>query len=188
MFNVWFTSDTHFGAERTLKLSKRPFENVEEMNKKLIENWNKVVGVDDVVYHLGDFGDYEFANQLNGHIRLVIGNYERRDINLGIDFNDKFEFIYKEDFQTIWTELYNEKNRLTTTYKITMSHEPSFVRNVPIGPTEINLFGHVHKLSMVKRYGLNVGVDCHNFYPISLEDVLHYHNAILNFYDEEVFD
>lgn len=29
---IWFTSDTHFGSERTLRLSKRPFNSVEEMN------------------------------------------------------------------------------------------------------------------------------------------------------------
>ena len=27
------------------------------MNWKLIENWNKVVHPNDLVYHLGDFGD-----------------------------------------------------------------------------------------------------------------------------------
>ena len=38
----WFaTSDTHFGAERTLELSRRPFRNVGEMDLTLISNWNK---------------------------------------------------------------------------------------------------------------------------------------------------
>ena len=44
-----------------------------------------------------------------------------------------------------------------------------------------------NKLSMVKRFGLNVGVDCHNFYPIDEEVVKFYRNAIINHYDEEVF-
>lgn len=188
MCNIWFTSDTHFGAERTLKLSKRPFKTVEEMDKELIDKWNEVVADCDIVYHLGDFGDYEVAKQLNGKIRMVMGNYERRDVNLGVDFSDKFEIIYKNDFQTIWAELYNEKDKTAINYKISMSHEPSFLRDIPISSNEINLFGHVHKLSMIKKYGINVGVDCHNFYPISLETVLCYHNAILNFYDQEVFD
>ena len=51
----------------------------------------------------------------------------------------------------------------------------------------INLFGHVHKLCMVKPFGLNVGMDCHNFYPIDMETVLFYHNAILRYYDNDVF-
>ena len=72
-------------------------------------------------------------------------------------------------------------------YFITMAHEPSRVKNTPIDETHINLFGHVHKLCMIKPYGLNVGTDCHNYDPINLETVLTYHNAILNYYDEDVF-
>ena len=49
------------------------------------------------------------------------------------------------------------------------------------------MFGHIHKLQMVKKNGLNVGVDCHNFKPISLEEVLWYKNAIENHYDINVF-
>ena len=40
---------------------------------------------------------------------------------------------------------------------------------------------------MIKRFGLNVGIDCHNFKPIDLDTVLFYDNALKNFYDEEVF-
>ena len=40
---------------------------------------------------------------------------------------------------------------------------------------------------MVKRNALNVGVDCHNFAPISLDEILFYRNAILKHYDNEVF-
>ena len=40
---------------------------------------------------------------------------------------------------------------------------------------------------MIKPYGLNVGTDCHNYDPINLETVLTYHDAILNYYDEDVF-
>lgn len=41
---------------------------------------------------------------------------------------------------------------------------------------------------MIKPYGLNVGVDCHNFTPIDLDTVSFYLNGILNFYDNEVFN
>ena len=40
---------------------------------------------------------------------------------------------------------------------------------------------------MVKKRGLNVGVDCHNFTPIDLDTVLFYHNAIQRYYDKDVF-
>ena len=50
-----------------------------------------------------------------------------------------------------------------------------------------NLFGHIHGRQMVKRFGLDVGVDCHHFKPISIKDVLFYKTAIEKYYDNNVF-
>ena len=61
---VFFTSDTHFYHANIINFCKRPFANVETMNEALIENWNAVVGVDDIVFHLGDFCFGGFANML----------------------------------------------------------------------------------------------------------------------------
>ena len=77
MSNIWFTSDTHFNQQRTLEMSKRPFDNVIIMNNQLVSNWNKTVKPGDTVYHLGDFGDYRMNEFLNGNIILIKGNYER---------------------------------------------------------------------------------------------------------------
>ena len=52
---VFFTSDTHFYHANIINFCKRPFANVETMNEALIENWNAVVGANDIVFHLGDF-------------------------------------------------------------------------------------------------------------------------------------
>ena len=67
------TSDTHFGHANIIRLCNRPFKDVEEMNEKLIENWNKVVPEDGTVFHLGEFafGGRELRNsvipRLPGH-------------------------------------------------------------------------------------------------------------------------
>lgn len=52
----WFTSDTHFSHTNIIKYTGRPFATVEEMNRNLVDNWNKFVAVDDQVFFLGDFG------------------------------------------------------------------------------------------------------------------------------------
>lgn len=80
--NIWFTSDTHFGHRNIIKFCNRPWNTVEEMDNALIENWNKVVKPEDIVFHLGDFafatnGRWkEIINSLNGHIYLIVGNHK----------------------------------------------------------------------------------------------------------------
>lgn len=175
---TWFTADTHFGHERTMELSKRPFSSTVEMNMHLITNWNKVVGKDDTVYHLGDFGDYGIRQLLNGHIILLYGNYERTDekenpyLAKHLVEHYGFDLVIRDDYM----------QRAFDYLPFHMVHEPS-----KMIPNNFNLFGHIHKLQMIKHNGLNVGVDCHNFTPIDLDTVKFYRNAIENHYDEEVF-
>ena len=83
---VFFTSDSHYGHSRILEFCNRPFKNVEEMNYKLIENWNNKVPADGIVFHLGDFawGGYPFwkniREQLNGKIILIKGNHDEKNL------------------------------------------------------------------------------------------------------------
>ena len=55
---------------------------------------------------------------------------------------------------------------------------------------EYVIYGHIHGRQLVKEgFGLDVGVDAHNFKPVSEEDVSFYLNAMeKGFYDEQVFD
>ena len=167
---IFFTADTHFSSNRTLEFSKRPFENVRQMDAWLIDAWNYRVEENDTVYHLGDFGNYEIKDQLNGTIILLPGNYEDND---GIE-------IYSKHFQNII-----EPNSIIDYHgtRLRLIHEPdeSNMNN------DFVLFGHIHKLQMVKKNGLNVGCDNHNFCPISIDDVLFWKNAIENHYDHNVF-
>ena len=52
---IFFTSDSHFFHENIMKFCHRPFKTIEEQDQTLIENWNKVVPQDGLVFHLGDF-------------------------------------------------------------------------------------------------------------------------------------
>lgn len=175
---IYFTSDTHFGAERTRKLSKRPFQTVEEMDDFLITHWNNTVGPNDFVYHLGDFGDYEYARKLNGNIVLVGGNYEWKMTSKKAKQYGFISFIPYTKEATLFMD----------DHVIHMTHRPHDLRNRHMDDHTINLFGHLHKTQMIKRYGLNVSSDCHNFTPIGMDDILFYHDAILHYYDNEVFE
>jgi calcineurin-like phosphoesterase family protein len=177
---LWFTGDTHFGSKRTLELSKRPFNSVEEMDEYMIDRWNRLVEDDDFVFHIGDFGDYSVCKRLKGSIILLLGNYEREDIRTGRETleslreNYCFEKVYEQDI----LNLEDAENNLS----LSLVHEPS-KRNLD----RFTLFGHVHGLQKVKKNALNVGVDCHWFRPITNAEVEFYKNAIQNHYDDEVF-
>lgn len=102
---IYFISDTHFGHENVLGYSKRPFKTVEEMDAKLIAEWNKRVTNTDQVYHLGDFsmrdGLYaeRILKQLNGQIFLVRGNHDHKTIRKLSRFawvKDYYELAVKE--------------------------------------------------------------------------------------------
>lgn len=187
MSNIWFTSDTHFNAQRTLEFSRRPFDDIKEMDSQMIENWNNVVRDNDVVYHLGDFGDYDAINELNGKVVLLTGNYERKDIitNFNDNFNNFKNHLLNKGFYNVLNH-----NQLPIQYSnriILCSHEPSKLPLEYDRDTDIHLFGHIHEKQMIKRRGINVGVDCHDFTPISLDTILFYDNALKNHYNEEVF-
>ena len=170
--SVFFTSDTHFGHQRTLEFSRRPFADVAAMDAALIANWNSVVKAEDTVYHLGDFGAEEslkYLSQLNGKVIFLPGNYETPEMVESI----------ARTCQII------EPNTIIEVegHRFQLVHEPEEA----VSSDEFFLFGHVHQLGMIKRNGLNVGVDCHFFRPIDLQVVLFYQNAIRNHYDDNVF-
>ena len=186
---IFYTSDTHFSSERAFTLSKRPFNTVEDMDWKLIENWNRIVHVNDTVYHLGDFGDLWPMKCLNGKIILVQGNYEKKII----EENPAYLNELKNNFCEIYNEPIIIKNKQG---KFILCHEPLsgldlYNKEIIKEKNDKNifvLFGHIHGKQKIKKFGIDVGVDAHNYFPISQSDVLFYKNAIdKKFYDEEVF-
>lgn len=78
-----YISDLHFGHANAIKFENRPFANVDEMDRCMIQLWNNRVSADDDVYILGDFcfksgktPDW-YLRQLKGHKHLIIGNHDK---------------------------------------------------------------------------------------------------------------
>ena len=67
-------------------MQNRPFENIQEMNQILIQNYNAVVHKNDTVYILGDISHHlpmdranELISRLNGKKILIKGNHDKKD-------------------------------------------------------------------------------------------------------------
>jgi calcineurin-like phosphoesterase family protein len=160
--NTFFTSDTHFYHENIIKYCNRPFSSVEEMNEKLIENWNSVIGKNDIVWHLGDFCFGQKDNiskiipKLNGRINLVMGNHDHQKVKFYYDMG--FNRVY--DRQVIINGFY------------ILSHTPlQFLNdNCPF----FNIYGHIHDSPMYNTWskcGCCVCVERHDYKPISWEEI-----------------
>lgn len=171
--HTFFTSDTHFGHANIIRFCNRPFQNVEEMNEVLIENWNKVVSKDDTVFHLGDFafGGSSVWNsiipRLNGHINLIIGNHDRKNLRQG----------YMSYFDMVVPQLQIEIEDTS----IYLNHYPFLCYGGSYRGVW-QLFGHVHsgpgadgldisRLRVLLPTQYDVGVDNNNFTPISYREV-----------------
>ena len=168
MTNIFFTSDHHFGHKGIIKYAKRPFQSVDEMNEIMIMKWNEKIRKHDTVYHLGDIGLMassrliEILNRLNGKIHLIKGNHD----DLNRNCKERFEWI--KDYHEI--KLPNPDS--INNQLIVMMHYPLLTWKGKYSGS-YHLFGHSHgKLNNFNRNtALDVGVDCHNFYPISFEEV-----------------
>ena len=171
--HTFFTSDTHFGHANIIRFCNRPFQNVEEMNEVLIENWNKVVSKDDTVFHLGDFafGGSSVWNsiipRLNGHINLIIGNHDRKNLRQG--YMSYFDMVVPQ------LQIEIEDNSIYLNHYQFLCYGGSY-RGV------WQLFGHVHsgpqadgldisRLRVLLPTQYDVGVDNNNFTPISYREV-----------------
>lgn len=159
---TFFTSDTHFGDPRVLRIDRRPFPGVAAHDEALVGLWNETVGPDDEVWHLGDFAlgpppDAVAAllARLHGRKHLVIGN------------NDGPGTLAAPGWASV--QAYAEL-RLDGRHLI-LCHYPFRTWN-QIGRGSLNLHGHSHgKLTPATRQ-YDIGVDVQGLRPATLDQIL----------------
>jgi len=131
MNNIFITSDLHLGHANIIGYCNRPFYNVEEMDKKIINNWNSIIDKGDTVYFLGDFcmGGVDiiknYVQQLNGKITMIRGNHDHK----------KPRFYVESGFYECI------EHPILVDGRYILSHHPIFTN---ISSPYINIYGHVH--------------------------------------------
>lgn len=163
MANVFVISDTHFGHANICKFLRedgtklRPWDDVNEMDKVLIENWNKVVGVKDKVYHLGDVyinrKAQHILHHLNGDKVLIKGNHDIFSLENYLPYFRDIRSCHVLD-------------------KMILSHIPVHVDNLP--RFKGNVHGHLHEHRIKDKWGntdpryVTVCVEHIDYTPIEL--------------------
>lgn len=173
--NVWITSDTHAfhvnicrGTTQWTDSADRcrDFDTPEEMTRHIADKINFLVHENDILFHLGDwsFAGHKnipiFREMINcKHVVLLLGNHDH-NIERNEKYHSLFEYIGRVNEFRVGGQL------------VRMSHYPETAWN-EIGRNALMLHGHCHgtlKEKLPNRF--DMGVDCHNYYPIHLDEVL----------------
>jgi calcineurin-like phosphoesterase family protein len=173
---TWFTSDVHVGHSNIIAYSGRPFEDVPDMNERIVTGWNETVKTDDYVYVLGDLcmgkmdDSLPVAGRFQGHKILVPGNHDRCHP----------KFVGKKTVEH-WKSRYHEvagierilpvQTRIAVGHHVavkachfpyTGDHTEEGDRYVDLRPEdtgEILIHGHVHDEWRQRGRMFNVGLD-----------------------------
>jgi len=174
----WITSDLHFfhndtcGEDSFLptrrfykseSVSEKTQDNklkiVAAMNKHLVEQHNKVVLPEDVVYILGDLAlntspkeVFDILCQLNGYLIIVKGNHDSSKLMKYIEKHN-FEVNGRMKFETYDVGLILKRYDCVvhlTHYMLSLGKPDSNLKN---------LHGHIHEKRSQLKNTLNIGVD-----------------------------
>lgn len=167
----YYIADLHLGHDNIRRLSNRPFDSVEEMDKTLISNWNSVVTDNDDVYILGDFSykggnPLNYLKQLKGKKHLIKGNHDS-------------SMLKNPDCRRCFEEINDIQDICDNGTWIVLCHYPmvewnGYYRNA------LHFYGHVHNTfhnetttyaSRMKN-AYNVGVDVIGFIPKTLQQII----------------
>lgn len=168
---IFYIADMHIGHSNIIRLCNRPFKDVIENDKTIIDNWNKTVSKDDLVYILGDVAFKGVSNivdilhRLNGRKILIKGNHDGKNLK-----NPAF----RECFEQISDML----DIVDNGERVILCHYPIMEWNGYFRGSW-HVFGHVHnntsnpcfKYICNELRALNAGVDITGFKPVTLEEL-----------------
>ena len=167
---VWLISDTHFGHVNIYKFydydgnKTRKFDDIEECENLMIENWKSMVGEKDKIYHLGDVAmprsGLKKLEGLPGRKILIKGNHDPFDIK---DYLKYFEDVVAS----------------VKIGKFILSHYPIHPQEIPEWCSG-NIHGHTHSMNVKFPNGeidplyINVCVEKTDYAPILFDHIERY--------------
>lgn len=168
---IYYIADCHFGDQRVIGFSHRPFASVEEMDETMIRNWNERVNDWDDVYIVGDFvhrsvDPTPYLDRLKGRLHLICGNHDR-------------ELVKHPEILARFCEVVDYKVIFDDRHRIAMFHYPLLEWDGYYYGTW-HIFGHIHNHPSLTQErarkltkALNCGVDITGFKPVRFDELVH---------------
>lgn len=145
------------------------------MDEAIIQRTNQVVHAGDILYHLGDIAwstvdiRREYLDRLNTkEVHLILGNHDNQDSRKYLDLGFRSVQAYKEIRMDMVRGSVGVNGSST---KVILCHYPLRSWNAK-GHGAIALYGHCHgTLEPGLDRSMDVGVDTHDFYPWSWDEI-----------------
>ena len=160
MANTFFCSDHHFGHANLLNFTRndgsplRVFQDVDHMNEYMVMQHNRVVGVGDKVYFLGDLAmnkrNLPILDRMNGEKVLVRGNHDTE--NAGV-----------------YLKYFKDVRGTHTLDGMILSHIP--IHTESLSRWRANVHGHLHA-NVVNKTGTKVPDP--RYYSVCMEQLVDY--------------
>ena len=167
---IFYIADLHLNHTNIMKHCNRPFKDVQEMNKTIIENWNNKVKTNDKVYILGDVcfvkrnenpkEIIKLLKELNGEKHLILGNHDN-------------SILYDKEFKELFKSIKMYDKITDGDSKVVLFHYPieewdGFFRGT------YHIHGHTHNSNNIMKINnrFNAGVDIHNYTPVTLKEMI----------------
>ena len=132
----YYIADLHLGHANIITFDNRPFADLNEMHRTIMDRWNSTVKTSDTVYILGDFcwakeSEWPFyLAPLAGQKVLIRGNHDPK----------QFSPAVKKFFQDI-----KDYKEITDSGKhVILSHYPMPFHKADYNSDCWKLYGHVH--------------------------------------------
>lgn len=203
MKKYWFSSDFHFSHANILHLCNRPFQNIYDHDRILIDNYNSLVSNEDIFYFLGDFAyrcsperASKVIKRLNfAKMYFLFGNHEkpvRQAVQKGL-LDDE---IKSGKIEIIGGKIAIDDHTLAISKTIEIEGQKIFISHYGhrTWPSAFrgtwHLYGHSHNNLPPMYKSFDVGVDTFSeihkrFTPYSLEEIFNIMSKIPSIFSEK---
>jgi calcineurin-like phosphoesterase family protein len=168
MRNSWLIFDPHFNHSKIITFKQRDgvtplrdFPTIEEMNERIIENYNKVVRPGDNVYFGGDIGRDldEIMPRLPGRRKILPGNHD----------DEKLSFYAKwfKKNMSLWKYFTPQGHNIPVNIVATHAplHKAAFYYK-----NAYCVHGHIHVAEELGNRYLNLACELVGYRPVHIEE------------------